>query len=64
MTMRFKNFSAIVILCINKYASEFGLDARWFNMPYCEELPEYVRPVVDNAVADAILASIDRAIDK
>ena len=48
---------------INRYASEFGFEVRWFNMPYCEELPQYVRPVVDNAVADAILASIDRAID-
>lgn len=48
---------------INKYASEYGLFVRWFNMPYCEELPKYVRPIVDNAVADAILASIDRAID-
>lgn len=48
---------------INKYASVYGLEVRWFNMPYCEELPEYIRLVVDNAMADAILASIDRAIN-
>ena len=48
---------------INEYASEFGLIVRWFNIPYCEELPKCVLPVVDNAVAEAILASIDRAIN-
>lgn len=50
------------VININKYAREFGQTVRWFNMPYCEELPQYAHPVVDNATADAILASIDRAI--
>lgn len=49
---------------LNVFAEEYGLEVRWFNMPYVDYLPSHIRPIVEHAVADEILASIDRAIDK
>lgn len=47
---------------LDSFAKEFDVNVRWFNMPYAEYLPSHVRTVVEIAVADEILASIDRAI--
>lgn len=49
---------------LNVFAEEYGLEVRWFNMPYINYLPSHIRAIVEHAVADEILASIDRAIDK
>lgn len=47
---------------LNDYASECGLVVRWFEMPYVEYLPSHIRTIVEHAVADEMLASIDRTI--
>lgn len=49
---------------LNVFAKEYGLEVRWLNMPYVDYLPSHIRTIVEHAVADEILASIDRAIDK
>ena len=49
---------------LNVFTEEYGLAVRWFNMPYIDYLPSHIRTIVEHAVADEMLASIDRAIVK
>lgn len=47
---------------LESFAKDCSLNVRWFNMPYIDYLPSHIRTIVEHAVADEIMASIDRAI--